>query len=1047
MNITHKSGKMCMLTACIFMMSCIMTLFLSVPEKVSALSVDYPAETVRISTADNSRNLNISGYTDKSACNTWTTNGSQNENWRFDYTGTNSVGSFFRITNMGTGRLLTPLGYSVTEGTSCVIFGSENKSSQYWYVTAVEQDKYGNDLYYKITNYDDSNMALTYNAKDNNITLSKYTGAGNQKWLINASGLQGFAGYCKDSDGNVKASAIGGLLGETVEVTTFDELKKACSDDTPRTIVITKDISKTGKYTTTNTGRYQFSDARIYLHPNKTIIGSYSANSLYNVYFQTYEGNYGQGHNIILRNIEISHDTELNSDNIWEFSYGWNFWIDHCTFVGHSAINTASTGQDDWDKFLNFKGATDFITISDCKFGLHEYGVLLGYPTDTQEIYDTYNGHPCVTMADNYYKDCITRAPALMRYGYFHSLNNYAYNFNMGYTIYTACKLYAENCYYDGGDRAGSIVNDSPSATDISSKYVGAYTDSGSVAVNCYKNNNLGNINSVPCNWRPSANYSYTAKTANEAKTYCETYSGSQKSRSNMTYASFTEAGVPSAVYITTPDSDMNESNDIKNGAVIDTTCKFMLKNANSGLYMEVESGKAENGTNVQQWGADLPANHNSWKAVSAGDGYYYIYSQVGDGKTYLLDIDFGRTDNGTNIGIYADTKSDAQLFKFVKNSDNSYTIVTKVSDDTSCIEIGNASKDFGANVQEWKCNGNACQNWIIEYIEPELIAGDINMDGVVDCFDMVMARRGLSNSFDSENTERCADVNADGSLDGSDLKLLSDYILGKNVKLTLRPEVQTPVNVYEPKDFSFSGNVYLVGDSTVCEYDSTFSTAYNRYGWGMKLADKFSGVKVTNLALSGRSSRSFLEESNYTVLCNSIGKGDYLFIQFGHNDEKTDESVYPGLGTYPKLDMKSLDGNGKNSKGQYSYDWILLNKYIKIAQAKGAVPVLITPITRLATDGKPYYQAHTDYQQAMIALGKQYNIPVIDTTTLTTELYNNLYTSGGAGATAEMHCYADEAKTTLDNTHLSNLGATRIAGIIAEQTNKLGLTIGNYLK
>ncbi|MDE6832860.1 MAG: hypothetical protein K2J39_01225, partial [Ruminococcus sp.] len=150
MNITHKSGKMCMLTACIFMMSCIMTLFLSVPEKVSALSVDYPAETVRISTADNSRNLNISGYTDKSACNTWTTNGSQNENWRFDYTGTNSVGSFFRITNMGTGRLLTPLGYSVTEGTSCVIFGSENKSSQYWYVTAVEQDKYGNDLYYKI---------------------------------------------------------------------------------------------------------------------------------------------------------------------------------------------------------------------------------------------------------------------------------------------------------------------------------------------------------------------------------------------------------------------------------------------------------------------------------------------------------------------------------------------------------------------------------------------------------------------------------------------------------------------------------------------------------------------------------------------------------------------------------------------------------------------------------------------------------------------------------------------------------------------------------
>ncbi len=84
-----------------------------------------------------------------------------------------------------------------------------------------------------------------------------------------------------------------------------------------------------------------------------------------------------------------------------------------------------------------------------------------------------------------------------------------------------------------------------------------------------------------------------------------------------MTYASFSESGVPSAGYVTAPSTDMGESSETKEGAVIDTNCTFMLKNANSGLYMEVE-----NGTNVQQWGADSPANHNSWKAVSAGDGY-----------------------------------------------------------------------------------------------------------------------------------------------------------------------------------------------------------------------------------------------------------------------------------------------------------------------------------------------------------------------------------------------------------------------------------------
>ena len=78
-----------------------------------AVSVDYPAQLVRISTYDNSRNLNITGYSDNSACNTWNTNGVQNENWRFDYVGANSVGSFFKITNMGTGRLLTPLNFRI----------------------------------------------------------------------------------------------------------------------------------------------------------------------------------------------------------------------------------------------------------------------------------------------------------------------------------------------------------------------------------------------------------------------------------------------------------------------------------------------------------------------------------------------------------------------------------------------------------------------------------------------------------------------------------------------------------------------------------------------------------------------------------------------------------------------------------------------------------------------------------------------------------------------------------------------------------------------
>ncbi len=870
-----------------------------------AVSVDYPAQLVRISTYDNSRNLNITGYSDNSACNTWNTNGVQNENWRFDYVGANSVGSFFKITNMGTGRLLTPLNYNVAEGTSCVIYGSESATSQHWYITAVSQDSYGNNLYYKITNYDNSNLALTYNSSSNTITLSAYTGADNQKWLLNTAGLQGFAGYCTTPDGAVKAGTIGGLLGEIVEVTTFDELKAACTSTEPATIVITSNIS--GVTGTSNyeisTGydggnRYYCKDNYIYLQPNKTIIGSYSANTLHNVYFRTYNENYGPAYDVIIRNINCTHDTELNTDNIWEFAYGWNFWIDHCTFEGHDAINTCSLGSTDWDKFLNFKGTSDYVTISDCKFGLHEYGVLLGYPSDDETTYNTYNGQPCVTLANNYYKDTVTRAPALMRYGYFHSLNNYVYNFSMGYTVHSACKTFAEACYYEQG---GSVICDWNQIT-----YPGAYAEENSVFVNVSRTvqgeGTTSNPSySIPCTWRPTSNYSYTALTAEEAKTYCEAYSGAQSSRSNITYAMYAEPGVPSASYVVAPDETSTGTDTEVTAAVIDTTLPFMLKDVNSGLYMDVAGGTAANSTNVQQWGADSAASYNTWKAVDAGDGYYYLYSQVGDGQTYLLDVTGAKAADGTNIIIYQKSGSNAQMFKFVKNSDGSYTILTKCSSDASCVEVADASTAAGANVQQWQLNGHACQNWIIEYVEPTLIAGDVNLDEVVNCVDLLSQKRGIINGFDSEYLRRCADVNNDASVNSSDVKALGGFLLRTNTHLVLG-DAQDDASSYEPDNFSFSGNVYLVGDSTVCEYSSTYTATYNRYGWGMKLADEYNNVNVTNLALSGRSSRSFLSETNYTTLCNSIGKGDYLFIQFGHNDEKTDESTYPGLGTYPML-------------------------------------------------------------------------------------------------------------------------------------------------
>ncbi len=149
----------------------------------------------------------------------------------------------------------------------------------------------------------------------------------------------------------------------------------------------------------------------------------------------------------------------------------------------------------------------------------------------------------------------------------------------------------------------------------------------------------------------------------------------------------------------------------------------FTIKNVNSGLYMEVAGNEAANNTNVQQWdlnGGDTEATNtpdtwNMWRLFNAGDGYYYILSEVGDGATYALDIAGKKSDNGTNIGIYQFNGNDNQKFKLTKNADGSYKIRTKVSGDKSAVEVESGSSEYGANIQEWEVNGANCQDWLLE--------------------------------------------------------------------------------------------------------------------------------------------------------------------------------------------------------------------------------------------------------------------------------------------------------------------------------------------
>lgn len=160
---------------------------------------------------------------------------------------------------------------------------------------------------------------------------------------------------------------------------------------------------------------------------------------------------------------------------------------------------------------------------------------------------------------------------------------------------------------------------------------------------------------------------------------------------------------------VTEPVVPADPASEIKDGEI------YTFRSVNSGLYLDIEGGNAANNSNIQQ--SSNSGKQNQFKAVSAGNGYFYLVSQLGDGNSYALDVHAKKTEDGTNIELYTFNKGDNQQFKITKNNDGSFNILTKVSGDASCIEIDGFSKEAGANVQEWTVNGGANQKFFIEKI------------------------------------------------------------------------------------------------------------------------------------------------------------------------------------------------------------------------------------------------------------------------------------------------------------------------------------------
>ena len=204
---------------------------------------------------------------------------------------------------------------------------------------------------------------------------------------------------------------------------------------------------------------------------------------------------------------------------------------------------------------------------------------------------------------------------------------------------------------------------------------------------------------------------------------------------------------------------------------------------------------------------------------------------------------------------------------------------------------------------------------------------------------------------------------------------------------------------------------IYLLGDSTVCDQPLEPYAS-----WGQMLTRFFgSGVAIANHAESGESLRSSLGAKRLDKVLSLIKPGDYLLIQYAHNDEK-EKGEGVGAFTTFKSDLKL---------------------FVDSARKKGANPVLITPVQRRTfdKDGKLVVNSHGDYPEAIRQAAKEENVPLIDLNAMSKVLYEALG-KDGSGILFKQG----------DGTHHNNYGSYELAKCIVEGIKANKLPIARYL-
>jgi lysophospholipase L1-like esterase len=218
---------------------------------------------------------------------------------------------------------------------------------------------------------------------------------------------------------------------------------------------------------------------------------------------------------------------------------------------------------------------------------------------------------------------------------------------------------------------------------------------------------------------------------------------------------------------------------------------------------------------------------------------------------------------------------------------------------------------------------------------------------------------------------------------------------------------------------------IYLVGDSTMSDKEVK---AYPETGWGMPFAAFFNeSVTVDNRAKNGRSTKSFIAEQRWQSIIDQLKEGDYVLIQFGHNDEVPSKTTY-------------------TPEEQFAANLV---RFITESKSKKAIPILITPVARRKFDASGHIEeTHAIYAAIVRKVAEQQQVPLID---LDKESQQLLQQFGPDNSKLLFNYLAPGENPNYpegkqDDTHFSELGARKMAEIVLADLRSLKLGIADRI-